>query len=102
MKFQPTRNRVLVKQLAGEEQRSKGGILMTTKVPKNEAIVKAVGPGALLWDGNNGEYVTRPMEFKVGQKVWVPEHGMTEVVLEGETFHLISDDQVLAVLTEET
>jgi len=98
--FQPTRNRVLVEKLDVKEQVTDLGLVITLNPPKNEAVIKAVGPGATYWDSTNSKMVTIPVDFKVDQKVWVPEHGMTPCTLDGTEYWLITDDQILGVLND--
>lgn len=77
-----------------EEVKTKSGIILTEK-PKDEpstGSVLAVGPGKVV----DGKLV--PIELKAGDKVIYKKFSGTEVTHEGETYLLISADDILAIV----
>ncbi len=93
MKLVPLGDRVVVKPIE-QEEKTKGGIVLpdTAKEKPQEGEVLAVGSGKLL---DNGERV--PLEVKVGDRVVFSKYGGTEVKLNGETYTILRESDILAV-----
>ncbi|QSR87573.1 co-chaperone GroES [Candidatus Methylacidiphilum infernorum] len=93
-KIRPLGERVLVKLIEEQEVR-KGGIIIpdTAKEKPQEATVIAVGPGKL---DENGKRI--PIEVKKGDKVLISKYGGTEVKIDGESFQILREDDILAVI----
>ena len=93
IKLQPLGDRVLVKQ-AEEKEQIKGGIIIpdTAKEKSQEAEVVAVGTGKTV-DGKKVDF-----EVKVGDHVLISMYGGTEVKLGEDTYMLLREDDILAVL----
>ncbi|MBS6043623.1 MAG: co-chaperone GroES, partial [Clostridium baratii] len=81
MAIKPLGDRVVIKRMEAEEK-TKSGIVLTgtAKERPQEAIVIAVGPGAIS-DGKRIE-----MEVKVNDKVLYSKYAGTEVKVDGEEF----------------
>lgn len=94
MALKPLGDRVVVKVIEEEEQRTAGGIVLpdTAKEKPQKGEVIAVGSGKLL---DNGERV--PLEVKVGDRVVFAKYGGTEVKLNGETYTILRESDILAI-----
>jgi chaperonin GroES len=95
MKIRPLADRIVVKRLDAETK-SKGGIIIpdTAKEKPVEALVVAVGNGKLLKNGK-----LRPLEVKEGDRIILGKYSGTEVKLDGVEHVILSEDEVLAVLS---
>ena len=96
MKLKPLGDRLVVK-AAPHEDMTKGGLVLpdTVKEKPVEGIVVAVGEGKILENGQR-----QPMDVKVDDKVIYIKYSGTEVKLDGEDFLVISERDVLAVVTK--
>ena len=93
MAIKPLGDRVVIKRMEAEEK-TKSGIVLTgaAKERPQEAIVIAVGPGAIS-DGKRIE-----MEVKVNDKVLYSKYAGTEVKVDGEEFIILKQDDILAIV----
>ncbi len=96
MAVKPLADRVLVKRLEQEEQKSGGGIIIpdTAKEKPQEAKVIEVGPGKVDENGKN-----IPMGVKKGDRVLISKYGGTEVKIDGEEHLILREDDILAIVT---
>lgn len=96
MKIRPLQDRVVVRRL-DELTKTSGGIIIpdTAKEKPSEGIVEAVGLGMVSPEGK-----VIPMGVKVGDKVLFGKWSGTEVKLEGETYLLIKEPEILGVIEE--
>lgn len=87
--MKPVNDRILVKPHKAEET-TKGGIIIpdTAKEKPNKGEIVAVGPGK---DGNK-------ISLKVGQTVIYGKFAGQELDLDGNTFIIMREDDVLLVL----
>ena len=94
MKLRPLGDRLVVK-AAPNEEKTKGGLVLpdTVKEKPVEGVVVAAGQGKVLDNGTRQQ-----MEVKVGDKVIYSKYSGTEVKLDGETFLVIGERDVLAVI----
>ena len=94
MKLRPLNDRILVKRIDSEE-RTKGGIIIpdSAKEKPLEGEVIAVGPGRMM---DNGQL--KPMSVKVSERVLFAKYAETEVSLEGQSFLLLREDDILGIL----
>ncbi len=92
--IRPLGDRVLVKAIE-EKEVVKGGIIIpdSAKEKPQEAKVVAVGSGRL---DESGKRI--PIELKKGDKVLVSKYGGTEIKVDGETYQILREDDVLAIL----
>lgn len=93
MKIRPLHDRIVVKRLESEN-RTKGGIIIpdSAKEKPIEGRVVAVGNGKLLKDGK-----LRPLDVAVGDVVLFGKYAGNEVKIDGESFVLLREDDLLAV-----
>ncbi len=93
IKLQPLGDRVLVKQIEEKEQ-VKGGIIIpdAAKEKSQEAEVLALGTG------NVGEGKSFTFDVKVGDKVLISKYGGTEVALDGVTYMLLRQEDIMAII----
>lgn len=95
MKLVPLGDKVIIKQMDAEEKTKSGIVLPTqSKEKPQQAEVIAVGPGGEI-NGNKVEMV-----LKVGDKVLYPKYSGTEVKFEEETYIVIKQSDVLAVVED--
>ena len=101
MILQPTRDNIVLllpKQEAKKEEKTSSGIiLMANKTEQNTrkdiADVVAVGEGRRL---NNGELLS--MSVKAGDKILFNKYAGTEVMIEDNTYLIIKECDVLAII----
>lgn len=94
VKIKPLGDRVLV-QMIEEEEQTQGGIIIpdSAKEKPQTAKVVALGTGRKDDDGKTVEF-----NVKVGDRVFVSKYGGTEVKLDGESYTLLREDDILGVL----
>ncbi len=95
MKIRPLADRVVVKRLEGETK-TKGGIIIpdSAKEKPVEGQVVAVGSGKVMKGGK-----VRAPELKVGDRILFGKYSGTEVKLDGVEHVILTEDDVLAVLS---
>jgi chaperonin GroES len=92
--LKPIGDRILVKPIDAQEVLKSGIIIPdTAKEKPQEATVIALGSGKL---DDNGKRL--PFEVKEGDRVLISKYGGTEVKLDGETYQLLREDDILAIL----
>ena len=96
MKIKPLSDKIVIKMIEVETV-SKGGIFLTgsAKEKPDYAEVVAVGPGAR---DDKGALI--PMEVKPGDKIMMSKYAGTEVKLDGETYSIIKQNDVLAIVED--
>ena len=94
MGIQPLFDRIVVTRADGEEK-SAGGIFLpeAAQEKRQEGVVLSVGGGRLLEDGT-----VVPLELRGGEKVLFGKYAGNEIKLEGTTYLVMREDEVLAVL----
>ena len=105
----PRENRVIILQDPPESV-SEGGILIPDASQRQETIgtVVACGPGKFydLYDfGGTSEHAIErfiPMKTKTGDRVIYPKFAGADVVLEGVTYKVMTDDQIIATLDNDS
>jgi chaperonin GroES len=90
----PLRDRVLVRRLEEEEQKS-GGIIIpdTAKEKPAEGEVVAVGPGK-----PNDKGAVRPLEVKKGDRVLFGKYSGNEIKIDGVEHIILREDEVLGII----
>jgi chaperonin GroES len=93
MNVKPLGDRVVIKNIEGEET-TKSGILLTSasKEKPQMAEVIAVGPGGMV----DGKEIV--MNVKPGQKVIYSKYAGTEVKLDGQDIIIVRQSDILATL----
>nr|WP_304440564.1 co-chaperone GroES [Verrucomicrobium sp. GAS474] len=94
MNIRPLGDRVVVQPFEAKDV-SKSGIIIpdSAKEKPQEAKVVAVGAGKLDEKGNRF-----PVSVKKGDKVLVSKYGGTEIKIDGETYQIFREDDILAIL----
>ncbi|MSP91288.1 MAG: co-chaperone GroES [Myxococcales bacterium] len=94
MGIQPLFDRIVVTRADGEDV-SPGGIFLpeAAQEKRQEGVVLSVGGGRLLEDGT-----VVPLELRGGEKVLFGKYAGNEIKLEGNTYLVMREDEVLAVL----
>lgn len=95
--IEPLGDRVVVKPLDKEEKISASGIIIPDTVDKEKPAkgkVIAVGKGKY----DDGTLV--PVSVKVGQTVMFSKYGYDEVKIDGIEYYILSESQILAVLSK--
>ena len=92
--LEPLEDRVVVKALDEETQRTPTGIIIpdTAKEKPQEGEVVAVGPGRY----EDGKRI--PVDVKVGDRVIYSKYGGTEVKVEGDEYLILSARDLFAVV----
>lgn len=95
MKLVPLGDKVVLKQLEAEET-TKSGIVLPgqAKEKPQQAEVIAVGPGGMV----DGKEVT--MQVKAGDKVIYSKYAGTEVKLEEETYIVVKQNDIVAIVED--
>lgn len=93
MKLKPLADRVVIKQAKAEEK-TKSGIILTSAAQEKPQMYEVieVGPGGIV----DGKEVV--MFVKPGDMVITGKYTGTEVKIEGETFMIVSQNDILAVV----
>ena len=94
MKFRPLHDRVVVKRVDAEEK-TKGGIIIpdTAKEKPQEGKVVALGTGKLDDNGKKVEFTV-----KKGDKVLISKYGGTEIKVDGESYLIMREDDILGII----
>ena len=94
MKIRPLQDRLIVKRI-GDEEKSKGGIIIpdTAKEKPMEGVVVAVGKGRIADDGR-----LISMDVKKGDRVLFGKYAGTEVKIDSEELLIMREDDILGVL----
>ena len=94
--MKPLGNNLIVEPIE-EEEVSPGGIVLpdTAKEKPQRGVVLAAGPGLRLENGERQE-----MDVEEGDKVLFAKYGGTEIEQDDRTLMILSEDDVLAILTD--
>jgi len=90
----PLGDRVLVQPLE-EKETKKGGIIIpdTAKEKPQEGKVVALGTGKVDDNGKKVEFTV-----KSGDKVLISKYGGTEIKVDGESYLIMREDDILGIL----
>ncbi len=89
MNIKPLADRVLVEPKEAETKTASGLYIPdTAKEKPQEGIVLAAGPGKK----------DEPMEVKVGDKVLYGKYAGTEIVVEGKSYMMMRQSDILAII----
>ncbi len=92
--IKPLGQRVLVERVEAESKTA-GGLFLpdTAKEKPQEAVVRAIGTGGRDKDGKE-----IPFNVAVNDKVLITKYGGTEVVLNGTTYVILNESDILAII----
>ena len=95
MSIKPLGERVLVKLVEQQEEKTKSGIVLPeqAKEKPQEGEVVAVGSGKILDDGSRVE-----PEVKVGDKIIYSKFAGNEIERDDEKYLILRQDDILAVI----
>jgi chaperonin GroES len=95
-KLRPLGDRVVIQPTPREEM-TKSGIVLpdTAKEKPQEGKILAAGPGRLTEEGKR-----EPMDVKEGDKVLYAKYAGTEFKVDGEELLIVSQKDILAIVTE--
>jgi chaperonin GroES len=93
-KIRPLGDRVVVKVV--KEEKTAGGLVLpdTAQEKPQTGEVLSVGPGKMLDNGSR-----QAVDVTVGDKVLFAKYSGTEVKLDGETYLLLSEKDLLGVVS---
>jgi chaperonin GroES len=93
-KLKPLDNKVVIEPHEADEV-TPGGIFLPeqAKEQKQRGTVIAVGPGKML---NSGERAAPSV--KAGDEVIYPRWGGSEIEIDGDTYKILAEDELLAVV----
>jgi chaperonin GroES len=96
--FVPLHDRVLVRRVE-EEETTRGGLIIpdTAKDKPQEGEVLSVGKGKITEDGK-----VLPLDLKPGNRILFGKYSGTDIVLEGEEYLIMREDEVLGILAKST
>ena len=95
MKIRPLQDRVIVKRLEEEIEKTKGGIIIpdTAKEKPMEGEVIAAGPGSRGDDGK-----LHPLDVKIGDRVLFGKWSGTEIKIDGEDLVVMKETDIMGVV----
>ena len=94
MNLQPLGDRVIVKPLSEEDNKTPSGIYIpdTAKEKPQEGEVVAVGPGAMNEAGK-----IAPMDVKIGDIVLFGKWSGTEVKIDGKEYSIMKESDIMGI-----
>ena len=95
MKIRPLYDRIVVKRIAEDEEKTAGGIIIpdSAKEKPSQGEITAVGPG-----GRDEAGKLIPIDLKVGDRVLFGKYSGTEVKLDGKDFLVMREDDIMGVI----
>ena len=98
MNLRPLQDRIIVKRVE-EETKTAGGLFIpeTAKEKPQRGEIVAVGNGKKTEDGK-----VLPLDVKVGDLVLFGKYAGTEVKVDGNDYLMMREDDILAVVEEDT
>ncbi len=93
--IRPLHDRLIVKRIDEQEQRSAGGIIIpdTAKEKPQEAKVVAVGKGKVNDDGK-----VIPLDVKAGDRILFGKYSGSEIKIDGEEHLILREEDVLGIV----
>jgi chaperonin GroES len=95
MKLRPLYDRIVVKRIEEDEQKSEGGIIIpdSAKEKPQEGEVIAVGKGKKADDGK-----ILPLDVKEGDRVLFGKYSGNDVKIDGVEYLIMREDDVLGIV----
>jgi chaperonin GroES len=95
MKIRPLQDRVIVKRLEDEVEKTKGGIIIpdTAKEKPQQGKIIAVGKGKTNDDGK-----VTPLDVKVGDTILFGKYSGSEIKLNGEEHLIMREEDILGIV----
>ena len=98
MKIRPLYDRIVVKRVETEIEKTHGGLYIpdSAKEKPQEGEVVAVGKGKRLEDGK-----VVPLDVQPGDRILFGKYSGSEIKLDGEDYMIMREDEVLGILDAE-
>ncbi len=95
MKIRPLYDRIVVKRVESEAEKTHGGLYIpdSAKEKPQEGEVVAVGKGKRLEDGK-----VVPLDVQAGDRILFGKYSGSEIKLDGEEYLIMREDEVLGIL----
>ena len=95
MKVRPLQDRVLIKRLEENLEKTKGGLYIpdSAKEKPQQGKVMAVGKGKVSDDGK-----VTPLDVKTGDKVLFGKYSGSEIKVDGEELLIMREEDILGVV----
>jgi chaperonin GroES len=95
MKIRPLQDRVIVKRIEDEVEKTKGGIIIpdTAKEKPQQGKIIAVGKGKVSDEGK-----LTPIDVKVGDTILFGKYSGSEIKLNGEEHLIMREEDILGVV----
>ena len=95
MKIRPLQDRVIVRRLEEQVEKTKGGIIIpdTAKEKPQQGKVIAVGKGKVNDDGK-----LTPLDVRVGDTILFGKYSGSEIKLDGEEHLIMREEDILGVV----
>jgi len=96
MEFKPLSDNVLIDYEDKDEEKTKGGIIMTTRERPQQGIVVKVGPGKKTSTGERIE-----MTVKEGDEVKFAAFAGKEIKVEGKEYFLMPESDIQGIILKD-
>jgi chaperonin GroES len=98
MKIRPLYDRIVVKRIETEAEKTHGGLYIpdSAKEKPQEGEVVAVGKGKRQEDGK-----ISPLDVQPGDRILFGKYSGSEIKLDGEEYMIMREDEVLGILDAE-
>ena len=95
MKVRPLQDRVLIKRLEDDTEKTKGGLYIpdSAKEKPQQGKVMAVGKGRV-----NDEGKVIPLDVKAGDKILFGKYSGSEIKVDGEELLIMREEDILGVV----
>ena len=95
IKIRPLQDRVIVKRIEEEAEKTKGGIIIpdTAKEKPQQGKIIAAGKGKVNDDGK-----LTPLDVKVGDRILFGKYSGSEIKLDGEEHMIMREEDILGVI----
>ena len=95
IKIRPLQDRVIVKRIEEEAEKTKGGIIIpdTAKEKPQQGKIIAAGKGKVNDDGK-----LTPLDVKVGDRILFGKYSGSEVKIDGDEYLILREEDVLGIL----
>ena len=95
MKVRPLQDRVLIKRLEEDVEKTKGGLYIpdSAKEKPQQGKVMAVGKGRVSDDGK-----VIPLDVKAGDKILFGKYSGSEIKVDGEELLIMREEDILGVV----
>jgi chaperonin GroES len=95
MKIRPLYDRIVVKRIEGEAEKTHGGLFIpdSAKEKPQEGEVFAVGKGKRLEDGK-----VVPLDVQPGDRILFGKYSGSEIKIDGDEYLIMREDEVLGIL----